>query len=182
MIEKYSKKVREEVLKRDGYIGQLRSYSEERGWYHNPGYCQRPQNCEWLHCHHIRPQRTFTEEEKYEANKMDNLITLPSCQHVGKCPGGRLLPKHSMDIGKPGKWTALTSFVVHRDMQEALMNYRPGNGFQDVFDRRNELVAQGIKYWNTDHDAEMRETAYNNTRNVLNIMRLNDSRNTKTSK
>ena len=66
---------------------------------------------------------------------------------------------------KPGKWLDSTkAFVVHPDIQYALMNYHPDYGFKGVFRDRDKAVEAGEVYWETDHDAEMRETAYERSR------------------
>ena len=51
-------------------------------------------------------------------------------------------------------------FIIHPDIQEGLRNYQPGSGgIKAVFEARDEAVASGEEYWNTDHDAEMAQTA-----------------------
>ena len=67
---------------------------------------------------------------------------------------------------KPGKWVdTKKAFVVHPDMQEALMNYNPSrSSFKDCFNARDEAVEAGEEYWETDHDVEMAETARERSR------------------
>ena len=158
--EKYTPKVRQEIVIRDEGVSQLRTYTEALGWHRTGGYCSRPDDCEWLQTHHIRPQRTFQPFESRLANRPENLILLAACQHVGRCPGQRISAPNASRLGKWGKWVAEHLFVVHKDMQYALMDYDPSrNSFQKVFEQRDEFVKQGITYWNTDHDMEMLETA-----------------------
>lgn len=151
--EKYTRKIREKIISRDDGVSQLRKYSEEKGWYRHGGYCADPDTCNSLHVHHIKPQRTGGNSNP------KNLITLGSCQHVGRCPEERILPEHQHDRGKPGKWVSEKEFVVHPDMREALMNYRPDKKFDHVFERRDKLVDKGVIYWNDIHDDEMKDTA-----------------------
>lgn len=68
---------------------------------------------------------------------------------------------------KPGKWLdPEKAFVVHPDIQEALMNYDPSrDSFKEVFNERDRQAAEGEIYWNDDHDAEMADTARNRSRN-----------------
>lgn len=168
MKEKYTQKIRRAVLRRDNFKSQLRKYSEERGWHRHGGYCARPDDCNWYQVHHITPQRMGGGSE------MQNMITLAECQHVGRCSGCRILPEHRNDIGKRGKWLSRKEFMVHPDMQEALMNYHPSrNSFTDVFKKRDEQALMGEVYWDTSHDDEMRDTAIQRTREIENIRRMN---------
>ena len=70
---------------------------------------------------------------------------------------------------KPGKWVDTSkAFVIHPDMQEALMNYDPnGNSIQDCFDERKKKIEAGEEYHNSDHDVEMAETARLRSQNPL---------------
>lgn len=89
-ISKFSlnKKQREAILDRDDHTSQLRTYSEEEGWHNAEGYCEdEGATCQWLHVHHIEPQRTGGSDDS------TNVITLFACQHIGYCPGGRIKPE-----------------------------------------------------------------------------------------
>lgn len=71
-----------------------------------------------------------------------------------------------LEAPKPGKWLNDRGFCVHRDIQEALMNYQPGgDSLSDVFEQRDQQVEDGEEYWNTNHDAEMLETAWERSHN-----------------
>ena len=73
------------------------------------------------------------------------------------------LPKRNW---RKGKWANENKFVVHRDMQEALMHYHPDrDSIQQCFRERDEKVEKGEDYHNSDHDAEMTETARENSQN-----------------
>jgi len=171
MIErlyKYTQKVRGQVLKRDNFASQLRKYTEEKGWFRHGGYCRRPENCDWLQVHHITPQRMGG------SSQMENMITLTECQHIGRCPGCRILPEHRNDIGKRGKWLSRKEFMVHPDMQEALMGYNPSrNSFKEVFAKRDKQALRNEIYWDNSHDDEMRETAIRRSKEIANIRRQN---------
>lgn len=67
---------------------------------------------------------------------------------------------------KPKKWLDPDkAFVVHPDMQEAMMDYNPSrDSFKEVFEARDEAVEDGEVYWNDDHDDEMAETARNRSK------------------
>jgi hypothetical protein len=62
---------------------------------------------------------------------------------------------------KAGKWVDTSkAFVIHPDMEEALMNYDPnGNSIQKCFDERKKKIEAGEEYHNSDHDTEMKITA-----------------------
>lgn len=62
---------------------------------------------------------------------------------------------------KRGKWVDTDkAFVIHPDMQEALMNYRPGgDSIKECFEERKKKIDAGEPYHNSDHDVEMAETA-----------------------
>jgi len=51
--------------------------------------------------------------------------------------------------------------IVHPDMEDARREYRNGNkhAFNDVFEKRRELIARGEPYWNTVYDAAMLQRA-----------------------
>ena len=59
----------------------------------------------------------------------------------------------------------LRTFVVHPDLQAAYRNYRDGDSFEKMFEKRREKTANGEAYWNTDHDEEMLETARERSQN-----------------
>jgi len=87
----HSKKQREAIFERDDFTSQMRGYSEEKGWHIKEGYCaDGGETCEWDHVHHEIP-RGFGG-----TNTPENLITVHSCLHVGKCPGGRIEDKYSL--------------------------------------------------------------------------------------
>lgn len=130
----------------------MRHYSEERG-FHQEGYCgEESKNCPHLHCHHIKPHRT----NNGASENPRNLITLSSCEHNGICPSRKI--RGGL---KGGKYTDdRKHFTVHPDIRDATMNYKgSGNVFQEVFKKREEKLKRGEKYWNTDHDVEMKQTA-----------------------
>lgn len=57
------------------------------------------------------------------------------------------------------------AFVIHPDMQDALMNYDgTGRTIREVFDERDRRVADGETYHNDLHDEEMLETAEERTK------------------
>lgn len=79
-----TKKQREAILERDNHTSQMRHYSEEEGW-HTGGYCEDGgEGCSHLAVHHIKPQREGGSDEP------ENLITLFECEHVGRCPSGKI--------------------------------------------------------------------------------------------
>lgn len=52
------------------------------------------------------------------------------------------------------------TFVVHEDILTAFQGYDGDpDHFKKVFKERDEAIANGEVYWNTDHDVEMAETA-----------------------
>ena len=55
-------------------------------------------------------------------------------------------------------------FVVHPDMIKAYIEYNGSDdSFQKVFDERDRLLGEGKQCHNSDHDAEMLETARERT-------------------
>jgi hypothetical protein len=66
---------------------------------------------------------------------------------------------------RPGKYADTDkTFTVHEDMVTFFTNYgERGMTFEDVRAMRNWLTGQGEPYHNTDHDAEMAETAEERT-------------------
>lgn len=140
---------RNSILDRDGNFPQMRHYSEDLGW-HKQKPCYVPGVCK-LQVHHIETRRNGG------MNAPENLITLAICDHIGKCTlDGTLLDP-------------TTDFVVHPDMVATLVKYREGNkkAFAEMFGEREELVADGLLYHNSDHDSEMLETALQNTANAV---------------
>ena len=164
-IKPLSKSQREAILKRDDYQSQMRHYTEEKGW-HTGGYCEDGgEGCTNLEVHHIKPRRTCETQE--EADNARNLITLYSCEHTGVCKDRK------MKEGG-GKYTdSQHHTTINSDMRDARKNYkgRGGNTFAETFRRRNEMLERdkNIKYWDHDHDIEMRETAEERT--VINAIK-----------
>lgn len=146
---------RKAILKRDNFTSQLRHYTEEGGFKPPKGCIYDGKPCTLLQVHHIDTQRNGGGDTP------DNAITLYQCEHVGKCNQGRIHGEKYVDPQK--------QFVVHEDMIRAFKEYAAGNtlAFQEMAERRNDLVAQGYLYHNTDHDAEMFQTAKERTLNAL---------------
>ena len=147
LIMALTKKQRDAIIKRDDGESQMRHYSEEKGWFR-----RTPKNCPYcggrgcgLEAHHITTQRNGGMDAP------DNLITLNRCEHTGKNANGQFVN----DI----------DFVVHPDIERATKQYRKGNkhSYIDMARDRNNLIQEGEVYWNTDHDAEMLETAHERT-------------------
>jgi hypothetical protein len=67
---------------------------------------------------------------------------------------------------KPGKFVdPEKAFIVHPDMVDFFTSYgERGMTFEDVKKMRDWLTSNNEPYWNTDHDAEMLETAEERTR------------------
>lgn len=149
----FTDRQRRAILERDNYQGQMRHYDEVQGW-HTGGYCPEWQSCDSVHVHHITPQRVANINgwSREDINDPDNLITLYSCEHTGQCPR-----RYPID--------PYNHFVVHPDVIEAMHEYPmlKGQAFENMGAKRDELLSQGIAYWNTDHDAEMYETAVERT-------------------
>ena len=140
------------ILTRDNNTSQMRHYSEEKGW-----HCKDPTTCEGCdgkgcprHVHHINPQGNGG------SNRPNNLITLFSCEHIGRKGNG--------DTVDPEK-----EFVVHPDNIRALKEYRAGNkdAYNELMDERSEKTKRGEPYWSTDHDIEMAQTAEERTNNEV---------------
>lgn len=52
------------------------------------------------------------------------------------------------------------AFIVHPDIADAFTEYDGDpDHFKKVFKERDEAIANGEYYWNTEHDVEMAETA-----------------------
>lgn len=79
-----TRKQRLSILERDNHTSQMRHYSEERGWYKNSNCPYDGKKCNSLHVHHIKPVRTGGKDTP------ENLITVFSCEHVARCPEGRI--------------------------------------------------------------------------------------------
>lgn len=80
-----TRKQRKAILSRDNHTPQERGYSEEKGWHkkHDPcPYDGKP--CDSLDVHHIEPRRVGGK------NEPENLITVSSCFHTGRCRSGRI--------------------------------------------------------------------------------------------
>lgn len=152
----FTDRQRQAILERDEYQGQMRHYNEDRGWF-TGGYCDVPLSCQSLHVHHIVPQRILSAQgyTREEINDPTNLITLYSCEHTGQCPHGKCVD--------PG-----SDYVVHPDVITAMHEYGAlkGQAFENMAALRNQMIEEGIEYWNTDHDAEMSETAIERTINA----------------
>lgn len=141
---------RQSIIERDNSTSQMRHYSEERGFYK-----RTREDCKictitgkecGLQVHHINPRGNGG------GNNPNNLITLFTCEHVGKRADGSLVDYHE-------------EFVVHPDTIDATIDYRAGNkkAYANMAKRRDDIYKSGEPYWNTDHDAEMTETAHENT-------------------
>jgi hypothetical protein len=153
----FTDRQRQAILERDNFQGQMRHYSEDRGWF-TGGYCDVPLSCQSLHVHHITPQRILSSQgfSREQINSPENLITLYSCEHTGQCPHGVRIDPES-------------NFVVHPDVIVAMHEYGAlkGQAFENMASARNQMIEEGIDYWNTDHDAEMYETAVERTNQAV---------------
>ena len=129
----------------------MRHYSEENGF--APKQSQRCEGCDGKGCglqvHHIDPRRNGGGDVP------DNLITLYTCEHIGKKGNG--------DLVDPSE-----EFVVHPDMIGTIKSYRNGNkkAFQEMGVQRDIKLQHGEIYWNPDHDEEMKETAEERTKSA----------------
>jgi hypothetical protein len=66
---------------------------------------------------------------------------------------------------RPGKFLdTRKAFTVHPDMQTFFEQYGQGMTFEEVRKLRDEMLANGEPYWQTDHDPEMKETAEERTK------------------
>jgi len=141
---------RKAILERDDYQSQMRHYSEEKGW-HTSGDDKN------LQVHHVTPQGWAKRVLNWPDDKIDsprNLITVSEREHVGRRYDGTL--------------TGDKDFVIHPDTRQAFREHRKGNkgAFKDMVEGRKAKVDQGDKYWNTDHDVEMKQTAIERTDNA----------------
>lgn len=151
----FTERERNAILERDNHTSQLRHYSESTGFAPHNGCIYDGNPCPYLQVHHIDTQRNGGGDTP------DNAITLYECEHNGRCQGNRI---HGERYVNPQ-----TTFVVHPDMIRTFKEYSAGNlnAFQEMAERRNDLIMQGYLYHNTDHDAEMFETAEERTLNAL---------------
>jgi hypothetical protein len=147
-VKPLTKRQRDRIVERDEHQSQMRTYTEKDGWTNKVHHCPFDgQGCKHLQVHHIVPRRCGG------TNEPDNLITLCSCQHIGKCPDRRI--DGHKKYADPKK-----HFVVHPDMIEAYKGYDgTNNTMEQVFARRQEKVERGETFHNTLHDEEMLETA-----------------------
>lgn len=69
----------------------------------------------------------------------------------------------------PQKYVDISEeFCVHPDMREAFAGFTGDkDSFKRVFKRRDHKVLNNEKYWMSDHDIEMMETARENTENYI---------------
>lgn len=144
---------RRSILERDEYTSQMRHYSEKRGFYKGCAECPlKGKSKPKLQVHHVNPNGNGG------ANEPENLITVNECEHVGKRCDGTLVYDSS-------------SFVIHEDMRQGFEEYRKGDkkAIQRVMERRKPLKENGEVYWNTDHDAEMAQTAVERTQNAISL-------------
>ena len=146
---------RKAILKRDNFTSQLRHYSEQGGFKPHKGCIYDGKPCTLLQVHHIDTQRNGGGDTP------DNAITLYECEHNGRCTQNRIHGEHYVNLQ--------TTFVVHPDMIRTFREYAKGNlnAFQEMAERRGDLIAQGILYHNTDHDDEMFQTAKERTETAL---------------
>lgn len=150
---------RREIIQRDGGTSIIQHYSEERGWF-TEGYCgAMSEHCTDLHVHHINPQRNGGGDVP------ENLATVFACEHIGVCKQ-RCLPDN-VSLSTPARNKYVNperAFVIHPDITDAFMGYDGSKDyFKTVFKTRDELLAKGEVYWNTDHDRQLLDTARENT-------------------
>ena len=141
---------RKKILERDNYTSQMRHYSEEKGWHTGCDNCPCPEH-QFVEVHHVNPNGNGG------SNDPPNLLTIFRCEHTGKrCDGSLVDPSED--------------FVVHPDMVEGFKNYRKGNtnAIAEVMQARKPLKEKGDIYWDTTHDAEMKQTAEERTLNAVN--------------
>jgi len=70
-----------------------------------------------------------------------------------------------MERGK--KFVDADKFVIHPDQKEWLKNYSGDpRELEAMFRLRSEALQAGVDFWNTDHDAEMKETARDRNKEV----------------
>lgn len=115
------------------------SYDLSRGTYDRCGARWRQ-----LHVHHIVPQLWAARRlgwVEQQINNPDNLITLCRDCHFRKI--------HGTDMNEV--------FAVYRDDKTA---------FAKMFERRRELVAQGIPYWETEWDEILLRIAHSRSERV----------------
>lgn len=152
-MERLTPKQRQAIIERDNHTSQMRHYSEEKGWHTEcPNNCPVEKIKRKLNVHHVNPNGNGG------SNDATNLLTIYECEHTGKKCNGELVDPEE-------------KFVVHPDMIEGFKNYRKGNknAIAEVMQKRKPLKERGEIYWNTDHDAEMQQTAIERTLNALNL-------------
>lgn len=144
---------RRSILERDEYTSQMRHYTEDGGFQKGCRDCPiKDKGKRKLQVHHVNPNGNGG------SNEPENLITVYECEHTGKMCDGTL--------ADPNK-----KFVIHPDMLRGFFEYRKGNkkAIQQVMERRKPLKEKKEVYWNTDHDAEMAETAVERTQNAISL-------------
>lgn len=144
---------RKSILLRDENTSQMRHYTEKGGFQKGCKDCPlKGKGKPKLQVHHINPNGNGG------ANEPTNLITIYECEHNGRRCDGTLA-----DSSK--------TFVVHPDMKQGFEEYRKGNkrAIQEVMERRKPLKQNKEVYWNTEHDAEMTETAFERTMNAISL-------------
>ena len=151
-----TEKQRKLILERDEHTSQIRHYSEKGGWQRG-GYCRdKGLGCTDLHVHHLKTRRTMRGRPRDVVDESTNLITTFACEHNGVCKQRKL----------PGgnKYVDDDHFVIHPDMSYARRTYDgTPRSYAVAMEIRDEMVAEGEPYWNTDHDVEMAETARERT-------------------
>lgn len=153
-MERLTDSQKKKILERDEYTSQMQHYSEKGGFQKGCKDCPVAKKGlkRKLNVHHINPNGNGG------SNDPQNLITVFECEHTGKMCDGKLVD--------PNK-----KFVIHPDMLRGFFEYRKGNkkAIQEVMDRRRPLKENGEIYWNTDHDAELKQTAIERTLNAVNL-------------
>lgn len=144
-------KQRENILRRDEYSPQMRHYDEDRGFHKkdcNDCDHQARDGSRHLQVHHIDPR-----SEGGSSTDPENLISLCPGDHIGRrCDGS---------IQDPSQ-----EFVVHPDNVTALRKFRGGNknSYNEMVQEREQKKKRNEEWMNHDHDAEMRETAEENSK------------------
>ena len=132
---RFTKRQRSAIIDRDGHCCQFPTYSEGLGW----GKCQANGDTK-LHVHHILSVRwlSYLGYTRKEINNPLNLITLCEGHHLG---------------------------TIHPDATDARDMYRAGitTAYVDMAKIRNEMVKDGVIYWNTDYDEAMLAVVQKNT-------------------
>jgi hypothetical protein len=123
---------------------QFPIYTEKRG-FRTCGLEDR------IQIHHIEPQRYSKSILKRDPDRMYNGVALCEMHHVGKETKGPILNSLENVVA-----------VVHNDIRWAFRNYSAtdGESFKRVLERREELLKEGIIYWNKDYDEFFQERNY----------------------